>query len=174
MKTAGTIVYIIIAFACNNKKPNSIEYITENQSQNSIFTKLVTIANPSLDAQALNDSLAFLLLPVQASCPSCRKKTIDSLMSHQNKIPGDHFVIICASAGRKTINGYFLEQDYELPEIPGKLFLDSMNLAGKSDLCRDKPTIYYAYNQKVFKKVSAVPATVREDLREFFSGVREN
>lgn len=174
MKTPGLILLLITAVACGNaKKGNSVEFITTSQAQDSIFKNLVYITNNSLPGQALNDSLAFLILPVQASCPSCRKKTIDSIMSHKKRLPVDHFIVISANGGRKTINGYFLEQDYELPEIPGKLFLDSNNLARKKDLCKDKPTFYYAHNQKAFKKVSAVPSTVRADLREFFSGVRD-
>ena len=53
-----------------------------------------------------------------------------------------------------------------------RLFLDSVNAAYKLDLYTDKPTFYYAYNKKAYKKVSAIPITVREDLREFFSGYR--
>ncbi len=33
---------------------------------------------------------------------------------------------------------------------------------------------YYTANEKVFKKVAAVPATVKEDLREYFAGYRKN
>ena len=59
-----------------------------------------------------------------------------------------------------------------MPAIENRLFLDSVNLALKLDLYFDKPTIYYTAQQKAYKKVSAIPATVKADLRAFFSGYR--
>ena len=93
-------------------------------------------------------------------------------MSHQGNLAEGHYIIVSANGGRKTINGYFREQKYELPEMPRKFFLDSGNLTYKHDLYKDKPMMYYAYQGKVYKKVAAIPATVRDDLREFFSGHR--
>jgi hypothetical protein len=173
MKTIALCLSASLVIACgNNKKSNSIELITESQKQSSIFQSLLAITNNAVPENDLNDSLSFLILPVQASCPACRKKTIDSIVKYRKKLAPNRFIVISASGGRKTINSYFREEDAELPVIENKLFLDSINQAYKFDLYSDKPTIYYAYNKRVYKKVAAIPATVKEDLREFFSGYR--
>jgi hypothetical protein len=172
-KLSLALILFAVGMSCGKplKKDDSVELITSATQQDSLFHKLVTITNNTI--QGVNDSLAFLVLPVQASCPSCRKKTIDSIMKHQAHLANNHYIIISANTGRKTIGGYFREQEYQLPDIPGKLFLDSVNMAFKYNLYKDKPTIYYSYNRKAYKKVAAIPATVRDDLREFFSGHRD-
>lgn len=174
MKTPVIALLICLIFACSeSSRNNSIELISSVEQQGSIFQNLVTVTNSDASESTLSDSMAFLILPVQASCPSCRKKTIDSIIKHSMQLPNNHYIIISANGGRKTIKGYFQEQNYNIPDIPGKLFLDSSNQAYKFDLYKDKPTIYYSYNRKAYKKVAAIPSTVREDLREFFSGHRE-
>lgn len=165
---------MLLATGCNKSahKNQSVEFINEMQLQKSIFYSLnLIISNPGL-RDVGGDSLAFLILPVQASCPSCRKKTIDSIVKYKELLRDRHFIVISAGAGRKTINGYFLEQGKKIPVMENKLFLDSTNRAFILGLVKDRPTIYYAYDRKVYKKVSAIPATVRDDLREFFSGYR--
>jgi hypothetical protein len=176
MKIIRFTLALLILAACAKtpRKQHSIQLITAVAQQDSIFQNLTVVTDKLVPAASRQDSLAFLILPVQASCPSCRKKTIDSIVSHQEDLRENHFIIIAASGGRKTINGYFRDQDKELPDIGNKLLLDSINQSYKLDLCNDRPTIYYAYGGKVYKKVSAIPATVREDLREFFSGYRND
>lgn len=168
-----TAVFFTI-LSCNkpDHRNQSVELINEHRRQDSLFQCLSIITGQSIPKSIRNDSLAFLILPVQASCPSCRKKTIDSIVKYQRTLHDRHFVVISAGGGRKTISGYFLEQDQELPVMENKLFLDSTNRAFRLDLVKDRPTIYYAHNGKVYKKVSSIPATVREDLQEFFSGYR--
>ena len=173
MKRLNLIALIYIAAACGNRSPNSIELITASSQQNLLFENLITVTQHTIPDNKLNDSLSFLILPVQASCPSCRKKTIDSIIKYEHQLADNHYIIISAEGGRKTIRGYFQEQNYELPVLEKQFFLDSNNLAYKYKLYEDKPTIYYTLNKKAVKKVSAIPATVREDLREFFSGYRE-
>jgi len=174
MKRAISILTVIVSVACGNsgqKDAASIEMIDEPAKQDSIFNNLMTVTG-LLPESVQNDSLAFLILPVQASCPACRKKTIDSIVKHQNQLLPNHYIIISVSGGRKLVSSYFKEEKANLPEIKNKLFLDSTNVAYKRELYTDKPTFYYAHNKKVFKKVAAIPITVREDLREFFSGYR--
>jgi hypothetical protein len=175
------IVFLILVFvgllatACKemNEKPDSIELITTEGRQDSIFRNLISITGNEIPEQELTDSLAFMVLPVQASCPSCRGKSIDSIMKYQDKLAANHYIIISAKGGRKTINSYFKEEDATIPvTMQGILFLDSLNKAKEYRLYDEQPTMYYSYNKKVFKKVVAVPSTVREDLREFFSGYR--
>lgn len=172
MKTISFFICIWLLVACGKGPKSSVKMITSPSQQDSLFKNLITVIQQGIPESLLHDSLSFLVLPVQASCPSCRKKTIDSIMKHYANLPVGHYIIIAANGGRKTIRGYFREQAYELPDIKSQLFLDSNNLANKNKLYEDNPTLYYAYDKKVYKKVAAIPATVREDLREFFSGYR--
>lgn len=174
MKTNTIVILILLSVACGKGPESSIEMITTPGQQDSLFQGLMAVTRYTIPESLLNDSLSFLVLPVQASCPSCRKKTIDSVMKYQASLAAKHFIIIAANGGRKTMRGYFREQAYELPDIKNQLFLDSNNLAYKNKLYENKPTMYYTHAKKVYKKVAAVPATVREDLHEFFSGHRES
>ena len=164
--------------ACNNpfdkagNKPNSTTPISDVASQVLIFNILVSLTDKTVLEKQLNDTLAFLVLPVKLSCPACRKKTIDSIVKHQNDLPERHFIIISGSEGRRNMSSYFKEVNKEMPVMENQLFLDTTNQAAKKELVTENPVIYYTANQKAFKKVSAIPATVRDDLREFFSGTR--
>ena len=175
MKNIIVISWFLLAQSCGaSDKQSSVEMIRETNQQQAVFKDLMTITNNSIPDNVQNDSLAFLVLPVQASCPACRNKTIDSIAKHQGDLEKNHFIVISANGGRKTISGYFQENDKKLPDIEGKLILDSTNVASKLNLYDKKPTMYYTYNRKAYKKVAAIPATVRDDLREFFSGFRKN
>lgn len=168
------ILFVSFIFGCNTKKENSVELVTDTKAQESIFKNLIDLTYGALPEPILQDSLAFLVLPVQASCPACRKKTIDSIVKHSKNLADRHFIIISANGGRKTINGFFMEIDKKLPVIENRLFLDTVNMALKYNLYDQKPTIYYTFNKKVYKKVGAIPATVKDDLQEFFSGFRKD
>lgn len=166
------IVLGIISCGKGDKSQSSIELIASPGEQETLFRNLLAVSNNTIPEYLLNDSLAFLILPVKASCPGCRRKTIDSIVKYQDRLAPNHFIIISAKAGRKGMNGYFREQGAELPVIDRKLILDSTNQAGKHDLYNENTTIYYTYKRKVYKKVNAVPMTVKQDLQEFFSGYR--
>ena len=175
MKHIIVLVACIIVISCGAaKKENSIEMISASEQQDSIFRDLIIVTGDAVPDSLQGDSLAFLVLPLQASCPACRNKTIDSIAEHANSLLKNHYVVISANGGHKTINGYFQENDKKMPDMGHSLILDSNNLAHKYELYDKKPTMYYTYNRKAFKKVAAVPATVRDDLREFFSGLRTN
>ena len=176
VKSIIPLLSILLLWACNNSKDksghkfNSIALIADPATQHAVFNNLVSLTNKSIPEGFLNDSLAFLVLPVKLSCPACRKKTIDSIVKHQNNLPERHFIIISGSEGRKNMNSYFQEVDKEMPVIENQLFLDTTNQAYQKELVSENPVIYYTAGQKAYKKVSAIPATVRDDLREFFSG----
>jgi hypothetical protein len=175
IKSIILIVTALQVLGCGNssKKPDSVETIAQ-EMQGTVFKSLLQVTGSSRFESNINDSMAFLVLPIQASCPACRKKTIDSIIARQKDLLPNHFIIISAKAGLKKMNAYFAEQGYELPVLENKLFLDSLNDAFKLGLYEDKPTVYYTFGQKAYKKVAALPATVRKDLREFFSGTRIN
>ena len=169
-------IIIICSIFCSCRKQNtgkrSIEIIVSKDEQDSIFQNLMKVADNLIVDKERGDSLAFLILPVQASCPSCRKKTIDSIIKYENNLRAHHYIIIAANAGRKTMEGYFRERKGKLPIGENEVLLDSTNWCYRLSLCSDKPTMYYAYNRGVYKRVLAIPVTVRDDLREFFSGFR--
>jgi hypothetical protein len=171
-----SLMGIVLVYACNGslgkpeRKPNSAVLISEPATQKAVFDNLVNLANKAIPDDQLNDSLAFLVLPVKLSCPACRRKTIDSIVKYQNNLQERHFIIISGSEGRRNTNAYFREVDKEMPVIENKLFLDSTNKAYKLELVNENPVIYYTFKQNAYKKVSAIPATVREDLHDFFSG----
>lgn len=165
-------LYLLIACGKAGEKNESVEWITMPEQQQAIFAGLQRITGNAISGNTLDDSLAFLVLPLQASCPSCRKKAIDSIVKYSNRLPANHYIIISINGGRKKINGYFLGQDARLPVIPGRLFLDTVNASRELDLYDKQPTLYYTSQKKAFRKVIAIPATVKEDLREFFSGYR--
>jgi hypothetical protein len=173
MRTVIQLILVIVLAACgaSTGRHTSVELIKAEDKQKAIFQRLIAVAGNALPESVQKDSLAILILPVQYSCPSCRKKTIDSIVKHQNDLLKNHYVIVSATGGRKTMNSYFKEQDLELPDSE-KFILDSTNIAYKQNLFEDNPAIYYIANQKAYKKVLALPATVKNDLREFFSGYR--
>jgi len=141
----------------------------EPGKEDSIFLNLLALTKYTIADSLREDSLGFLILPLHASCPACRDKTIDSISSHTQDLPANRFIILSTYGGRKTFRSYFREHDKDLPVINGQLFLDSTNEAGKYLLYDKKPTFYYTSRRRAFKKIGALPATVRKDLNDFFS-----
>lgn len=171
-----SIFLVGLLWACDNasdkqvRRSNSATSIIDVATQTSIFNNLVSLTDNVIPENQLNDSLAFLVLPVKLSCAACRKKTIDSIVKHQDDLQERHFIIISGSEGRRNMNSYFKEVGKEMPIMENRLFLDTTNQAAVKKLVSENPVIYYTANQKAYKKVSAIPATVKNDLREFFSG----
>src|SRR6185369_14001866 len=117
MKKIIIAICILLFIACDKSKSKSSELITLPEMQQSIFKDLLDVVQEDVPPPLLSDSLSFLVLPVQASCPACRKKTVDSIMAHRNNLAANQFIIIAATGGRKLIQGYFTQQDYKLPDI---------------------------------------------------------
>ena len=163
------LLYLLSLNSCGTKnKEKTVEEITDVTKQEVMFQNLLKIVSLTDSRSLVNDSLAFLILPLQASCPACRKKTIDSIVKHQKELNDGHFIVISANGGKKTMSAFFREQQYELP-VNKQLYLDSTNAGWRYDLYKDNTVFYYAYNRKVYRKVTAVPATIKSDLKEFFS-----
>lgn len=163
-------VHLLFLFsvACKPQE-NSVEIIEDSIQQGELFEQLVNLTSNEIPPSILNDSTAFLLLPIQAICPSCRKKIIDSIVANENILDNKHFIIISANGGRKTMDAFFKERGHNWPNLKKGLFLDSTNQAFKIGLYKDKPVFFYGYKNKVSKKVSSIPATIKEDLRLFFN-----
>lgn len=175
MKTCIYLMITIIVISCGskNKIPETITMIEKEEEQKLAFDGLMRVTDSIIPKDLMDDSLSFLILPMEASCPSCRKKVIDSIIAHKNNLKDKHYIIISTNKDRFTINAYFIDRKGELPEINGRLFLDTTNYALALNLYDTKPTFYYTSNEKVFKKVASIPLTVKDDLSEFFSGHRK-
>lgn len=165
------IIIVLLLSGCRDdtkSKSKNESFISDKVQQDTIFEYLNTLVNKKIPEDKTYDSLAFLVLPIQASCPSCRKKIIDSIVKYKDKLADNLYLVVTANGGYKTIRSYFLEQDHELPIIYNKLFLDSTNQAFKYDLISDNPVVYYTANRKAYKKDVILPATIRKDLAKLF------
>lgn len=163
---------LIFLFICCKESPklSSIELITETTKQEQIFKGLMAVTNNIIPENLRKDSLAILLLPLEVSCPSCRKKTIDSIIKHGINLSEKHYIILSATEGYDSMNRFFKDRKGNIPSITNRLFLDSINHARVLRLVNNKPTIYYTSGEKAFKRVSSIPETIKADLKEFFSG----
>jgi hypothetical protein len=169
-------IVCIIAIACSDREvspDNNTELIKDVMRQEKIFNNLINVAK-TIPEDELDDSLAFLILPIQASCASCRSKTIDSIVKYKDILPDRHFIIISANGGRKTITSFFRDRNAELPAIENRLFLDSTSQAYELGLYEEQPTLYYAYKKKAYRMIASKPSQIKKDLREFFSGKKTN
>lgn len=162
-------VIMLLVTACSDKHVNSTEQlISDPVMQDSLFRKLISLTDHSINDERLRDSLVFLILPVQASCPACRDKAIDSIDKHKLSIAQGHFIVI-SGKGRRTISSYFADRDKELPTTSERIYLDTVDHTFRYDLATTNPVIYYTFNRKVLFKVSCLPGTIKSDLRKFFS-----
>lgn len=168
MKTNIIFFVALILFSCRNeKKVTHTEVILDSNVQVHIFKKIDSLLEgiPQVKAQ---DSLAFLILPINASCPYCKKKTIEKIAKKHKNIDTSHYIIISANKGLKTIAALFREQGYDLPITSSNIRIDSTNKASEYALCADKPTFYYSTKGKIYKKVASIPYSVKDDLADFF------
>lgn len=164
-------IFLVLLFSCNynDKKISNQVLLNNEQEERTLFDKITAIGNlKSKLSNQVSDSLSILVLPLEASCPSCRNKTIDSIVKHADGLTDNSVIILSAKAGIKNMNAFFRERGYEsIPVNNEKIILDSTNRA--NGLYKNNTTIYYASQQKVYKIVSSVPATIKNDLHEFFS-----
>lgn len=152
----------------NIRKDNG-KIITDAVVQDSLFRNLERLTFNSIPADKLEDSLIFLLLPVKASCPACRKKTIDSIVKYKSRLDDSHFVVISGN-GMKSIDGYFEEQKKETPLGSG-IYYDTLGVAADLNMTTTNPNVYYSARGKVYRKVSCLPSSIKKDLSSFFSGL---
>ncbi|MRG47687.1 hypothetical protein GFS24_21365 [Chitinophaga sp. SYP-B3965] len=167
------MVIFLLFFSCNNstyKGLSNEEFIVDMKQQNLLFEQLSELVQGEIPVNRLNDSLIFLIVPLKESCPSCLNKTLDSILKHKSDLLANRLIVLSIKGGRKTINSYFRERNGELPTISGQLFLDSTNRASDFKLFEDNPVFYYTVNRKAYKKVKALPETVKTDLKNYFSG----
>lgn len=163
------IIESTLLFSCTQQNPQSLdELIIDNKNQEALFGKLLTI-NPNVDEfLKLNDSVSLLILPIQAACPSCRNKIIDSIIRYKEHLDKNHLIVISAKGGRKTINPFFYDRGSSMP-VSKNIVIDSTNKCFELELFYDKPTMYYATRNVVYRKVSILPATIKAALAGFFS-----
>ncbi|KAA2239732.1 hypothetical protein F0L74_26430 [Chitinophaga agrisoli] len=161
----------ILFLSCKQESKKSGSFnkiIAENSLQDTLFRRLTNLTSDGNDIESMKeDSLFFLILPVEAACPSCRKKTIDSIVKYKDQIDDQHFIIITGS-GRRIIESFFNEQGCELPIGAHNIFIDSTHQAFINDLSFTRPEIYYAHRRRVFEKISCVPTNIKGELAKFF------
>lgn len=162
-------VTIILILACREKKvkESNSSWITRASQQDSIFNDIISLTNPMIPEEKQNDSLVFLIIRMEATCPSCLKKSVDSISKHKNDMDDKHFIVLSAT-NKKIIESYFTDQNYEFPNVVNKIFIDSTDESYTKDLVVTKPTIYYSHNKKVYRKVTCVPNNIKKELRLFF------
>lgn len=171
MKT-WALTFCILYFSCTGnlkEKINKDNYqlITERDVQDSLFKRLNSIT--TFDPAAINksDSLSFLILPVRVSCPACRKKAIKEIVKNKNNLDNKHLIIITGE-NIKSISSYFKELDLDLPYTKN-IFYDTLETALQANLISSNPNIYFSYNKRVYKKVTCIPRTIKNDLDSFFN-----
>jgi hypothetical protein len=147
-------------------KPNG-EIITDFFLQDSLFRNLEQITQNAMPSNIKLDSVAFLILPVEASCPSCRNKAIDSIAKHIDNLDEKHIIIIQGD-GIKSISGYFEIRHKRLP-IKKNVFYDSLGITLQTKMTDRNPAIYYSSKAKVFRKINCMPSSIKEDLKGFFA-----
>lgn len=164
-----TLVTLSIIVSCSdvaNMQRRNKELNKVVLSPNS-FQHLIQLAG--IDLQNVNDSLAFLILPIEEACATCRTKVLDSILKYQSILPNDHVVIISAYGGKKTVGYYFNERGSEIPPINGNFILDSTNRAKDFQLYEGQPAFYYTAKGKVYRYALSKPYRIKNDLRDYFS-----
>jgi hypothetical protein len=164
-KIASLILTLCIYTACQ-EKPTGHETFGETISTNGseIFNKLVNIMGPNTTV-ANNDSLSFLIIPIDMTCESCRDKSIAKVDSLKNQLAPNKFVIISAS-DPKEIKAYFKNSNIQITSR--NVIIDTSNMALKSDLIYAQPTIYFSHLKSAYKKIKITPVNINKALDTFF------
>jgi hypothetical protein len=165
-------IIVCIVQSCNGSKKEQpstlIEKITDLQLQEQLFSKLIELTNRDASKKVGGDSLAFLILPVDAACPSCRNKTVDSISKYKLTLSKNRFVIVSGTSP-KIIRVAFEERQSNTPVDIPNIFIDSINKSFLNDLAFTRPMIYYSSNHRVYLKISCVPKNIKQELHRFFS-----
>ncbi|UPK68071.1 hypothetical protein [Chitinophaga filiformis] len=147
-------------------RKKSTEAIGDQHQQDSLFKNIATLLDGKIKPDEIGDSIAILIIPIDAACDACRDKAIDSVLEHRSKFKKGHFAIISAN-GLKTIKAYFTSRNMQDP-TDDRIILDHQNVAFKEQLVYIRPTAYYCYDRKAYKRVTSNSITVKEDLQLFF------
>jgi hypothetical protein len=157
--------------SCQNRKNPVIDKHITFYDKDSLlgerdWNELVLLIGDKTNRLKSEDSSAFLLLPLEASCPACRSKTIDSIIKYNTTMDSHHYVIIRGS-GPRRIYSYFKEAGYHGLLNTENIFLDTL-YNSTNRLKANNPTIYHGYKNAIYKKVNCTPHTIRKDLKSFF------
>lgn len=163
------LFFFVQCTSSNHEKKNTQQPISD-QKQAEIFLHLANLTGKDTALNTSEDTLAFLILPLDASCSSCRDKTIDSIIKRADSLNPNHHIIVSTEKGIKNTINYFEKDGFNFPIYNEHVFLDSNNIAFRKGLYIDNPAMYYAAKGKVYKSVLSHPSTIKQDLREFFSG----
>ena len=169
MKNIFVLLFtLLLEYSCYHVDPKSTgEFISSPQAQTTLFQLLGSVDTNLTLMMRQRHKFALLVLPIQAACPSCRNKIIDSIIKYKQNLSDDRLILISAKGGKKTINPFFTERGSLMP-IENKIVIDSTNKGFDKELFYDKPVIYLVQNNRVYKKVSIIPATIQKELAWFF------
>lgn len=174
------IVFLATLFSCKNPmskidinttiSSDSIAHLNESiiayNDQETIFEQLSLLLKGKI-SPSINDSAFFLIIPIDASCNTCRDKATAAAMKYKDFLRQNQFIIF-SSKGIKLIKAYFENQKFSLPQEGDHFFYDSDNLAFINDLIFTHPTTFKCYNEKAYEKVISVPLSIDKDLENFF------
>lgn len=113
------------------------------------------------------DSLILFLLPLERSCATCRKKSIDSLAINHFKLTDNKIFIVSASSYKK-IQFFFQLQEKVLPDNR-YVIIDSSNELLKNGLIHANPRIYILNQERIVEQISCHPKTIKSNLHNFFN-----
>jgi hypothetical protein len=167
------MLFLLVSFcSCDTpmegkeKKDDSSSMVANPHLQETLFQALEMAVGRREPAPRWEDSLQILILPTEASCPACRKKTINSI-AHYGAGLDKHQFIILEGKGRKSISGYFVMQGKSIP-VSEQILLDTLGIVTKNALTEKNPATYYAAHRKVYRQVLCTPATIKHELIKFF------
>lgn len=163
------LAILLMAIGCTSSEIKNSTSLIQGEEQDSIFNKLMLLTNNSIDHLRAKDSLAFLIVPLQKSCPPCKDKALDSIVKYRNRLGDDLYIILTARAGIKTVKAIFKEKNYRVPEIKNQLFLDTIDQSLQFELYDNNPAIYYTTQGRAYRKVLTLPSTIKEDLHIYFT-----
>lgn len=166
--TIKLILPLFVLSCHKSKQALKIEQITELRDQDTLFTRLLYLTNQKITDSKAIDSSYFLILPINASCPYCRDKTLKAIYKYKDFLPSNHYIIISGNIGARHINSYFKDVNLKLPLIPNSLFIDSTNNALINDLSFQEPVVYFTYDKKARTKTTSTPYTIKIILKKFF------
>lgn len=128
-------IILPVLFSCRSEPQRPIASSSSPiplNEQQIIFSKLMDVINDSTKSQ-YKDSLAILIIPIDASCPFCRDRCIDYLNKYLNQLPNNHIAIITGN-GMKAIHSYFSSKNKRVPSKDRQVYFDGTNSAYLNNL----------------------------------------
>jgi len=161
-----TALYFFFSCQENGGPVIKSDPLSEEQAV-SQFKTITDLINRKPQSLPQSDSLSVLIIPIDASCNSCRDYSIDALMKNKDKLNSSRKVIISAT-NDKIIKNYLIENHITLPDN-SNLSLDDSSYAFKTGLIFEHPAAFYISHKKVYSKVDITPNNIKNSINTFFN-----